>query len=154
MMTGAGASTKIGRFVKRARLSIIFFWPSGMLPCVFFPNINLLPQEFEKGVFFACIVPQTLLGITPGLIFKVSILCLQITRAINKVHTQVPWGASRFSVTRPSRVLSSESTPQGMNQRHNPLLKALFRGVSHDGSAQLSLLNSKVLTRIMNSICR
>ena len=27
-------------------------------------------------------------------------------------------------------------------------------GVSHDGSSQLSLLNSKVLTRIMNSICR
>ena len=60
-----------------------------------FQNINILPQELEKEVrpdfFFACIVPQTLLGITPGLIHE-NILFFWLPAA----RVRVP-GGSPFS---------------------------------------------------------
>ena len=50
-------------FLELSTFSFWFLWALKRI----FQNINLLPQELEKDVFFACIVPQTLLGITPGL---------------------------------------------------------------------------------------
>ena len=50
----------------------------------------MCPQNWKKTrtqIFFACIVPQTLLGITPGLIF----LCFFESSNLDDVNLGVGW---------------------------------------------------------------
>ena len=91
--SGAGGSGQSPRAVFRDNLRCGFL--------IIFPLMR--PQNWKKTcaqIFFACIVPQTLLGITPGLIFLAFWLAnaLRTTAACNFYTSHLPKMARSWSV--------------------------------------------------------